>query len=374
MVRIGVGIIGWGFMGKTHTHALREMPLFYPGAGFEPVLASVCSRRIEMAGEAARQMGFVHHTDDYRATLARDDVQVVSICTPNKLHEEMAMAAIAARKHIYLDKPVSTHYASAKRIADAAEQAGVLCQVVLNNRFWPATIRAKQLIDEGRIGEITGFRCKYLHSGSLDPNRPVGWKQMDTAGVLQDLGSHALDMITWLVGMPEALLCSLRTLYQNRPMADGTRTQALGDDHALILLRLPSGAVGTVEASKIWTGADDELDFEIAGTKGCLRFRLMDPNYLAFFDNDRPDMAYGGERGYTRIACVARYEKPAGSFLPPKNTIGWDRAHMHCYYSFLDCVANGRQPSPSLREGAQVQRLMELCVQSDREGSWVGTA
>ncbi len=373
MYRIGVGIIGWGFMGKTHTHALREMPLFYPGAGFEPVLASVCSRRAEVVKEAARQMGFAHHTDDYRKTLARDDVQVVSICTPNGLHEEMALAAVAAGKHIYLDKPVSTDSASAARIADAAERAGLTCQVALNNRFWPATIRAKQLVDEGRIGEITGFRCKYLHSGSLDRDRPVGWKQLSAAGVLQDLGSHALDMITWLVGAPESLLCTLRTLYPDRPAPDGTRTAALGDDHALVLLRLPGGAVGTVEASKIWTGADDELDFEIAGTKGCLRFRLMDPNYLEFFDNARPDAAFGGERGYTRIACVARYEKPAGAFLPPKNTIGWDRAHMHCYYSFLNAVVNGKQPSPSLREGAAVQRLMELCVRSDEKGAWVQT-
>ena len=371
MKRIGVGIIGWGFMGKTHTHALREMPLFYPGAGFEPVLASVCSRRVDMAKEAARQMGFAHFTDDYMETLRRDDVQVVSICTPNELHEEMALRAIELGKHVYLDKPVSTDYASAKRIADAAKKAVVTCQVALNNRFLPAIIRAKQLIDEGRIGEVTAFRCYYKHSGSIDPNRPVGWKQLSSAGVLQDLGSHALDMITWLIGAPESLMCSLRTLYPARPKAGGGEVTALGDDHALIVMKMPGGAVGTVEASKIWTGADDELGFDIAGTKGAIRFDLMQPNYVEFFDNAVPEAAYGGERGYVRIAAVARFEKPAGAFLPPKNTIGWDRAHMHCYYSFLQSIADGTKPSPNLDDGAEVQRLMDLCTKSHNEARWL---
>ena len=369
--RIGVGIIGWGFMGKTHAHGLREMPLFYPGAAFRAEIVSVCSRRIGAAKEAAELLGAAHFTDDYRELLARDDVDVVSVCTPNEMHEEMVLAAIAAGKDIYLDKPVASSYASALRMADAADRAGTLCQVVLNNRFFPATMRAKQLMDEGRIGEITGFRFRYLHSGSLQADRPVGWKQLSGAGVLHDLGSHALDLMTWLCGQPESVSCHLRTLYENRPTPGGGVTDQLGDDHALMVLTLPSGAVGTVEASKIWTGSDDELAFEIAGTEGALRFDAMNPNYLEFFDQRRPDGAYGGERGYVKIACVAHYDRPAGQFLPPKNTIGWDRAHMHCYYRFLDAVAKGDSPNPSLRDGANLQRLMEACAVSHREGRQV---
>lgn len=373
MQDIGVGIIGWGFMGRTHTHALRAMPLFYPGLDFRPVLASVCSRRLGKAREAAAEMGFAHHTDDYKELLAREDVRVVSICTPNALHECMALDAIRQGKHIYLDKPVATNYPAAKRIADAAREAGLVCQVALNNRFWPATMRAKQLIDEGRIGNITGFQCRYLHSGALDPHRPAGWKQLADTGVLLDLGSHALDMICHLIGPPEELLCSLRTLYAKRPAQGGGMLDELGDDQALILLRMPGGALGTVEASKIATGAEDELDFEIRGTEGALRFSLMGPNWLWFFDNRRPDVALGGERGFQRIACVGRYEAPGGTFLPPKNTVGWDRAHMHCYYSFLSAVAHSGTASPDLQEGARLQLLMDLCKQSNETGRWVRT-
>ncbi len=371
MQTIGIGVIGWGFMGKTHTHALRALPLFYPDIGFAPRLASVCSRHLAMAEQAKDQMGFAHATDDYRALLSRDDVQVVSICTPNEDHERMALDAIKAGKHIYLDKPVSTTYESALRIAQAAKDAGVIAQVVLNNRFWPATLRAKQLIDEGKIGRILGFSSRYLHSGSVDPHRPVGWKQRPQGGVLLDLGSHALDMITWLIGQPESLLCELRTLYASRPAPGGGVTTELGDDQCLMLLKLPGGAIGAVEASKIATGAEDELGFEIFGDRGALRFSLMEPNYLWYFDNAKPDVAYGGERGFTRIACVARYEAPAGKFLPPKNSIGWDRAHMHCYYSFLRCVADGAPASPDLMDGARLQRLLELCKKSAEEHRWI---
>ncbi|MDL2205761.1 Gfo/Idh/MocA family oxidoreductase [Eubacteriales bacterium OttesenSCG-928-N13] len=371
MKEIGIGVIGWGFMGKTHTHALRDMCLFYPGMNFSPRLVSICSRRLEMAEQAKQQMGFVHATDDYRELLARQDVQLVSICTPNQEHERMALDAIAAGKHIYIDKPVAMDAAAAERIHRAAMDKGVLAQVALNNRFWPATIRAKQLVDEGRIGQILGFNARYLHSGSIDPNKPIGWKQGTQGGVLLDLGSHALDIITWLVGQPARVMCSLRQLYPERPGQDGQSVRDLGDDQALIMLRLPDGALGTVEASKIATGAEDELSFEVYGTKGALRFSMMEGDWLYFFDNAQKDVAYGGERGYQRIACVARYAAPGGSFLPPKNRIGWDRPHMHCYYSFLDCVANGGQPSPDLADGARLQRLMELCRASHEKQAWV---
>lgn len=371
MKQIGIGVIGWGFMGRTHTHALREMSLFYPDADFRPVLKCVCTRRIDQAQRAAEEMGFAAYTDDYRRLLARDDIDCVSICTPNEQHEEQALAAIAAGKNIYLDKPVATTYAAAKRIRDAAAEKGVLAQVVMNHRFWPSTIRAKQLVDEGRIGDILSFSCRYLHSGSVDPDKPIGWKQTMQGGVLLDLGFHVLDLMTWLTGDPEEVLCATRTLYPTRPTKDGGTESALADDHVSMLLRLPNGALGTVEASKIATGTEDEIAFEIYGTKGAIKWNLMDPNWLWFYDNTLPDVPYGGDKGFTRISCVARFDTPAGSFLPSKNTIGWDRAHMHCYFSFLDCVSKGIPPTPSLDDGARLQYLCDALRKSDEERRWV---
>ena len=371
MREIGVGIVGWGFMGRTHAHALREMPLFYPGCGFRPVIRSVCSRRIDVAREAAQTLGAPHFADDYRALIARDDIDALSISTPNALHEGMIADALRAGKHLYIDKPLTVDGASAARIEAAARASSSITQMAFNNRFFPSVLRAKQLIDEGRLGNLLSFAARYDHSGSIDKSRPAGWKLQESAGVLLDIGSHALDMMAFLIGTPQRALCKLRTLYPERPAPGGGTLKNLADDQAVMLLEMPNGALGTVTASKITTGAEDELSFEIYGDKGAIRWRLMEADYLEFYDNTLPEAALGGERGFRRIATTARYPAPGGSFLPPKNRVGWDRAHMHCYYSLLECVHRGAPASPDVFEGARLQRLMDAMVSSHRQGAWV---
>ncbi|MBQ3575437.1 MAG: Gfo/Idh/MocA family oxidoreductase [Clostridia bacterium] len=371
MKTINIGVIGWGFMGKTHTQALRSIPLFYPDCGFEINLKCICTRRIEKAQEAMRAAGFERCCTDYRELLAMDDIDVVSICTPNDRHEEMAIAAAQAGKHIYLDKPIAVTGESATRIAEACEKAGVFTRSVFHNRYYPATLRAKQLIDEGRIGRIMHFEARYLHSGSIDPNKPIGWKQQMQGGVLLDMGSHVLDLMTWLIGYPKKVFCRTRTLYPERPTRDGGIEKNLSDDHVMMLLELPCGAIGNIEASKIATGSNDDLIFEIRGDKGALRWNLMDPNYLDFYDATTPDKPIGGLRGFTRIETAARYPAPGGAFLPPKNTLGWDRGHMHCYFTFLDDIARGRRSENTVSDGAKLQRLMDKMFESDKAGCWV---
>ena len=373
MKTIKIGIIGWGFMGRTHAHALRAMPLFYPGAGFRAEIAGICSRRLEKAREAAEELNVPYYTDDYRQLLAREEIDAVSVCTPNALHEEIALAALKAGKHLYIDKPLADTAQVARRIADQAEKSGVFTRMVFNNRYLPVTLRARELVDQGRIGRVLSFEGRYLHSGSIDPNKPIGWKQTLQGGVLLDLGSHVLDLITWLCGYPEAVFCAQRTLYDTRPTREGGATRDLSDDQTLMLLRLPGGAMGQVEASKIATGANDELTVEIRGEKGALAFDLMQPNYLRFYDNTRPEAPLGGERGFQWIETVARYPAPGGTFLPPKNSIGWDRGHLHCYYTFLDCLARGAAPDNGVGEGARLQMLMERAAQSAAQGRWVDT-
>lgn len=373
MKTIKIGIIGWGFMGRTHAHALRAMPLFYPGAGFRAEIAGICSRRLEKAREAAEELNVPYYTDDYRQLLAREEIDAVSVCTPNALHEEIALAALKAGKHLYIDKPLADTAQGARRIADQAEKSGVFTRMVFNNRYLPVTLRARELVDQGRIGRVLSFEGRYLHSGSIDPNKPIGWKQTLQGGVLLDLGSHVLDLITWLCGYPEAVFCAQRTLYDARPTREGGATRDLSDDQTLMLLRLPGGAMGQVEASKIATGANDEMTVEIRGEKGALAFDLMQPNYLRFYDNTRPEAPLGGERGFQWIETVARYPAPGGTFLPPKNSIGWDRGHLHCYYTFLDCLARGTAPDNGVGEGARLQMLMERAAQSAAQGRWVDT-
>ena len=371
MKTISIGVIGWGFMGKTHTHALRSIPLFYPGADFEIRLACICTRRIEKAREAMRACGFERCTDDYRELLAMEDIDVVSICTPNDQHEEMAIAALKAGKHVYIDKPLAVTGESAMRIAEAAKDAAGQTRVVFHNRYFPATIRAKQLIDEGRIGKLMHFNARYLHSGSIDPDKPIGWKQQMQGGVLLDMGSHVLDLMTWLLGYPKKVLCRNRVLYPERPTKDGGVEKCLSDDYSLTLFEMADGAIGTIEASKIATGSNDELIFEIMGDRGALRYNLMEPNYLEYYDCSAPENPIGGLRGYTKIETVCRFPKPGGSFLPPKSTIGWDRGHTHCYFTFLDDIANGRSSDCDIAEAAKLQLLMDALFKSSEEGRWM---
>ena len=243
--------------------------------------------------------------------------------------------------------------------------------MVFNNRYFPSTLRAKQLVDEGRVGEILSFQARYLHSGSIDPDKPIGWKQGAQGGVLLDLGSHALDLLTDWAGWPTRVFCASRRLYDERPTKDGGRERNLSEDHLLATMQLENGALGTLEASKIASGADDELTIELRGTRGALRWNAMEPNYVYFYDRTRPERALGGDRGWTQIESVARYAAPGGAFLPPKNAIGWDRGHIHCYYTFLDAIAHDRDPGDGVADGARLQRLMEALKRSDELERWV---
>ena len=370
MKRLNIAVIGWGFMGRMHTHALRSIPLMYQDLDFKPVLKCLCSGHMENARAGMADAGFEDCTDDWRTLLTRRDIDAVSVCTPNALHEEMVTALIKAGKHLYIDKPLTTGLESARRILDAAKDSGLTIQMAMNNRFLPATMRAREIASEGRLGEITAFNARYLHSGSVDPLRPIGWKQGLEGGVILDLASHALDLVTDIAGQPVEVLCACNRLYPERPTKDGRTETRLSEDHALMTLRLASGALGSCEASKISTGSSDELSFEIYGTRGALRFSLMEPSWLWFFDNTLPEAPLGGNRGFTRIDCVGRYPAPSGSFPPAKNAVGWERGHIHCYYSFLDCLTHGRRPVCGLPEAYRLQAVMEAARNSAASGHW----
>ncbi|MBR4236060.1 MAG: Gfo/Idh/MocA family oxidoreductase [Clostridia bacterium] len=368
MKDLNIAVIGWGFMGRMHTYALRALPLMYRDLDFRPRLKLLASGRIENARAGMNEAGFEECTSDWREILERKDIDVVSVCTPNGLHEEMVISLIKAGKHIYVDKPLTTTLESAGRIRDAAKASDVKIALVMNNRFLPATIRAFELVREGRIGDITGFNARYLHSGSIDPSKPIGWKQTGQGGVILDLASHALDLLCNLVGYPAQVYCMTNTLYPERPTKQGTLCTDISEDHAVMTLRLASGAVGFCEASKIATGTNDELTFEVCGTKGALRFDLMEPGWLWFFNNTLPEAPYGGERGFKRIECLGRYPFPSGSFPPPKNAVGWERGHIHSYYSFLDCVAHDKQPLCGIEDAYRLAALMEAARFSAQTG------
>ena len=372
MKTFGIGIIGFGFMGRLHAYSVANLPFYYEPMPFRAELRGICSRSDESLARAQEMFAFPYATRDYRELLARDDIDAVSICTPNADHEAMALAAIAARKHVYLEKPVSTDAASARRIALAADEAGVACQTVFNYRFYPSTLRAKQWIDEGNLGRILSFRALYLHSGSVQADKPVGWRlQKDAAGggVMADLGSHALDLLTWLCGDVRRVVSAQTSLYPQRPLSGGGMTGDLTEDVSVALITLENGALGTLESSKAATGIVDELRMEIHGDKGALRFNLQEPDWLEVFDETRPEQPLGGLRGWHKLQCLQRYEAPGGKTMV-KQSIGWNRSHVHSYFSFLDAINGGRLPSPSLADGARIQEIMEAAYRSAERGTW----
>ena len=374
MKKIGIGIVGCGFMGKTHSFGAKTIPLYYDNLPFLPCLVGACDSNLDAARVMKENNGFKLATSSLDELLSRKDIDIVTISTPNIFHKDNILAALAAGKHVYVDKPLAASYAEATEVTAAWKKSGVIAQVAHQFRFYPAVIRAKQLINEGRIGNIMSFHGAYLHSGSIAKDKPIGWKQdkaMGGGGVLFDLGSHILDLLRSLLGDFSEIFASTRVLYPERPNAKGEMVKISADDSAWILCKLPDGAEGMVEASKIYTGTNDDFRFEIYGDKGAVRFDSNFPNWLDFFDNEKPEKPLGGERGYTRIETMASFEKPGGAFPPSKFPLGWLRSHVHCFYNFLNSVYTGSPASPSFEDGSYILKILEASYESAEKGAWV---
>jgi len=248
-------------------------------------------------------------------------------------------------------------------------------QVALQCRFFPATMKARQLIEEGFLGAVTHFRGAYFHDGSVDPGKAVNWKSTAAAGggVIRDLGVHVLDLLWWLIGPFQSTHCVSRIWSKKRPNLDkpGEMMAIDAEEAATIGLRAADGAFGSVDVSKIATGTEDELRFEIHGRHGAIRFNLMQPNYLEVFDARAPAGDYGGRRGWQQLATVHRYRAPGGKFPGPKFTLDWFRSHVHSLYAFLAAIAEDTPPRPSLAEGIHMQRVLEAVREAAEKETWV---
>ncbi|MBR5024190.1 MAG: Gfo/Idh/MocA family oxidoreductase [Victivallales bacterium] len=370
-----VGLIGCGFIGKVHAYGHLNIPLFFDLPGYKSKITMVCAAHPESARKNADKIGDdIQTTTDFRNITENPDIDIVDICTPNDQHCPAILSAIANQKHIYCDKPLTATLEEAEQIAAALKNYHGTAQMTLQNRFLPAPLRAKQLIEEGAIGDVLEFRTAYLHAGSADPKAPLKWKLSGKAGggVIADLGSHILDLTEHLIGPFDSLLATTHIAYPMRPSADDPTKMVPVDaeDNMNVIVRLPNGASGTVTASKIATGAEDEIRVEIHGSKGALRFNGMKPHGLQFYDCSAQGSPIGGRRGWTTIDTGQRFPAPA-NFPGPKFAIGWLRGHMQCLYNFLDAVNNGLPGNPDLMRGVEVQRMLEKVRQSAKDNAWV---
>lgn len=370
-----VGILGFGFIGKVHVYGYLNLPLFCDPAPLRAKITHVVTGHAESAEKARETIGAEVGATDYRAVTENPEIDIVHICTPNHLHKDALLSAIRHQKHIYCDKPLVSTMAEAEEIRAALRDYRGTAQMTLQNRFFPATLRAKQLVDEGAMGEVLEFRAAYLHGGSASADAPLKWKLTAAAGggVISDLAVHVLDLVEHLAGPLRSVMATTHVAYSERPSPADPHEKLPVDaeDCVMLLARLASGAPGTVEATKIATGSEDELRLEIHGTRGALRFNGMEPHYLDWYDASAADRPLGGLRGWQRIAAGQRYSPPDSGFPSPKAAVGWIRSHVACLANFLAAVAEGRPATPGLEQGIRLQYLMECIRRSAAQGRWM---
>ncbi|HSV74320.1 MAG TPA: Gfo/Idh/MocA family oxidoreductase [Chthonomonadales bacterium] len=370
---LGIGIVGYGFIGKVHTFAHRALPLLYDPMPARTRLVGVCTASEASGRKAIEQAGFEVAVRDHRALLERDDIHAIHCCTPNDAHRDLLLDALRAGKHVYCDKPLTRTVDEAEEVAALARSTCCVHRMTFHYRFVPAILRARQLVDDDFLGQVYHFRAAYLHAGYLDPRRPATWRlryDRSGGGAIMDLGVHAIDLMRFLLGDFAEVRAEMRTFIEERPDPMTRYPVCVDvDDVALIQARMACGALGSIEASRLATGAQDELRFDLHGSRGAISFNLMDPNWLTVYDNRDPEAPLGGSRGQQRLECVARYPKPY-AIGATKSSVGWLQFHAHCLYDFVESVAAGELRRPSFEDGLAAQRVVAACERSSRTGQW----
>ena len=374
--KINIGICGFGFMGRTHSFAVSSLPFFY-GSSETPLPFSATVRGTLNTSAAksvavAEEFGFEKAYLSFEEMLLDPSVDVIDICTPNIYHYDMIKAAFASGKHVYCEKPLCESYERSREIAELAKSSGSICSIVFNNRHLAAVKRAKQMIDGGLLGRIVSFNFEYLHDSCTFPDKAPGWKQnadiCGEGGVLFDLGSHIIDLAVMLCGKISSVSARSQIAFPTHTNKDGTEWSTNAGEAFYMIAEAECGAIGTLTASKITKGTSDGLNFEIYGTEGALKFDLMEPGRLQFFNGNAPTEPIGGTSGFTVIECGGRSPSPAGIFPSPKAPVGWLMGHIASMYNFLNCINLGEQCSPSFDDGAYVSAVMDTVLKACKTG------
>lgn len=356
-----VGIIGFGFIGKVHYYAYENIKHYYPDAPFRVKVLGVCTSKEETSRKVKETYGIEFTTTDYRKLIENPEIEIVDISSPNVYHYQQLLYAIKNKKHIYCEKPIVSTLEEAIKIENELKNYNRIHQVTFHNRFIPATIKTKELIESGFLGSPTVFRIAYYHSGSVEKEKPIGWKQEKGAGVLLDLGSHIIDLIYWFLGEFDEVIGNDVILYPERPAVNGRMVKVEVEDHIVINAKMKNNAVGVIEASKIATGTMDELKYEIYGTKGAIRFSSENPNFLQIFSLEEKD-------GFREIFTGGNYKE--SNFPGPKFTSGWIRAHIHSIYNFLNSVYENKKAIPSLYDGIYNMKIVDKIKKSIESKKW----
>ncbi len=379
---LGIGMVGYAFMGAAHSQGWRTA-----GHVFDlprlPALAAICGRDADAVRAAANKHGWAATETDWRALIERDDVDLVDICTPGDSHAEIALAALAAGKHVLCEKPLANTVEEAVAMTAAAEQAeqrGQLAMVGFNYRRLPATTLARSMVAEGRIGSLRHVRVTYLQDWLVNPEFPLTWrlrKEAAGSGALGDLGAHIVDLAQYLVGEPLAGVSALtETFVRERPLPGGQTSglsaaaaagtgQVTVDDAAVFTGRFPSGALASFEATRYATGRKNSLRIELNGERGSLAFDLERLNELAYHDGTEP----GTHAGFRRILVTEPDHPYLDAWWPPGHGLGYEHSFVHQARDLVHAIAEGSRPSPSFADGLQVQRVLAAVEESAEKNS-----
>jgi predicted dehydrogenase len=379
---IGVGLVGYKFMGKSHSNAYRQVASFFPDVALKPEMRAICGRDEAAVAQAAQQFGWQGYETDWRKLVARPDIGLIDISTPGDSHAPIAIAAAEHGKHLFCEKPLANTIAEARAMQEAAQKAGVVTMVNFNYRRVPAVQLAKRLIDEGRIGTIYHWRAVYLQDWIMDPDFPLVWrldKSQAGSGTLGDLGAHIIDLARMLVGEVSEVTGLTETFIKQRPVLGGTTTdlgaaagEGMGDvtvdDAALFLARFDNGAVGSFEVTRFANGRKNYNSFEINGSKGSIVFNLERMNELTvLFSDDPPEVA-----GFKNVLVTdGGAHKYLSAWWPAGHIIGWEHTFTHGVLDLLNGIAANESPAPTFEDGVRCQAVLDAVERSAGSRSWV---
>jgi predicted dehydrogenase len=371
---IGVGLVGYKFMGRAHSNAYRQVGRFFD-LELSPRMRAICGRDEAGVRDAAASLGWEGYETDYHSLLERDDIDLVDVATPGNTHHEIAIAALESGKHVLCEKPLANTLQEAREMLDAARSSGAINMVCFNYRRAPAVQLAKKLIEEGRLGELRHWRAVYLQDFILDPELPLIWrfrKEVAGSGAMGDLGAHLVDLAHFLVGPIEKVVGTAETFIKERPLgeSDARREEVTVDDAAAFLARFGNGAVGTFEATRLAPGRKNHNSFEINGSNGSLVFDLERMNELQVYFADEPAEASG-----FRTVMVTEPDHPyVRAWWPPGHIIGYEHTFVHTIKDLLDGIAAGKSPPPTFEDGYRCQAVLDAVERSLESGTWTEPA
>lgn len=368
---LGIGLIGSGFIARCHVFGYRQMPVAFPAIGAVPRLEIVSDITAELAESAADQFGFARSTFDWKKVVADPKVDIVDICVPSQLHREIALAAIAAGKIVYCEKPVGLSSAEAKDMAFAAAKAGSKSLVGFTYLRNPLMRLASEIIADGTIGEIVSFAGVHNEDYMSDPDALFSWRCdasiAGKAGALGDLGCHIISIARMLAGEIAEVNCDLRTVYTRRKLADGTLREVENEDEANGLIRFASGARGTISSSRIATGAKMRVGFDLVGTRGALRFDGERLGELQLYTRE----ADSGRVGFKTIYAAPSH-LPGGVLLPgPAHGISFNDLKIIEIRDLMELGIGEVGAGPDLAEAARIGAVVDAMLESGASREWV---